>query len=175
MLKSYFKIAWRNLIRNKFSTFVNIGGLAIGMAVATLIGLWIHDEFSYNKSFTNYDRVGRIMIKWAGSHRVGSSQPLPMGIEIRNGFKDDFKHVVLSTQTEDHVFAAGDNKFRERGKYMQPEVTEMLSMKMLSGSRKGLQNLNSILLSNTLANKLFPKKEMQSTSRLKLTTESMFW
>ena len=40
MLKNYFKLAWRNLLRNKTSSFINISGLAVGMAVAMLIGLW---------------------------------------------------------------------------------------------------------------------------------------
>jgi putative ABC transport system permease protein len=43
MIKNYFKIAWRNLVKNKVYTFINIGGLAVGMAVALLIGLWVYD------------------------------------------------------------------------------------------------------------------------------------
>ena len=59
MLKNYFKIAWRNLFRNKISSFINIGGLTVGMAVAMLIGLWIYDELSFNKYHQNYDRIGQ--------------------------------------------------------------------------------------------------------------------
>ena len=59
MIHNYFKIAFRNLIKNKISSFINIGGLAIGMAVAILIGLWIYDELSFNKNFKNYDRIAR--------------------------------------------------------------------------------------------------------------------
>src|SRR5687767_1812159 len=44
MYKSYFKIGWRNLVKNKGFSFINIGGLAMGMAVALLISLWIYDE-----------------------------------------------------------------------------------------------------------------------------------
>ncbi|MFI5155537.1 MAG: ABC transporter permease [Chitinophagales bacterium] len=155
MLKNYFKIAWRNLAKNKFSGFVNIGGLAIGMAVAILISFWIYDEYSYNKSFSNYDRLGKVMLKWNGRGRVGYSQPMPMGIELRNGYKDDFSHVVMSSQTEDHVLAAGENKFRESGKYIQAEAPEMFSLEMLAGSRKGLAGMNSIMISRSLAKKLF--------------------
>jgi hypothetical protein len=46
MFKNYFKTAWRNLVKNKMSSFINIGGLAMGLAVAMLIGLWIYDEIS---------------------------------------------------------------------------------------------------------------------------------
>ena len=61
MIKNYFKIAWRNLIKNKASSFINIGGLAVGMAVAMLIGLWIWDELSFDKYHQNYDRVAIAM------------------------------------------------------------------------------------------------------------------
>jgi len=60
-MKNYFKTAWRNLLRNKVSSFINIGGLAIGMAVAILIGLWIYDELSFNKDFKHYDRIAQVL------------------------------------------------------------------------------------------------------------------
>ena len=59
MIKNYFKIAWRNLGKNKMHSFINIGGLAAGMAVAILIGLWIYDELSFNKYHQNYDKIGQ--------------------------------------------------------------------------------------------------------------------
>ena len=63
MLKNYFKIAWRNLEKNKGYSAINIGGLAIGMAVAILIGLWIYDELSFNKFHKNYEHIAQVMIK----------------------------------------------------------------------------------------------------------------
>src|SRR5260370_8900382 len=57
MIKSYFKIGWRNILRNKGYSFINIGGLAIGMSVAILIGLWVYDELSFDKYHSNYDRI----------------------------------------------------------------------------------------------------------------------
>jgi len=61
MILNYFKIAWRNLIKSKGYSAINIGGLALGMAVAIMIGLWIWDELSYNKYFNNYDRIAQVM------------------------------------------------------------------------------------------------------------------
>ena len=55
MFKNYFKTAWRNIIKNKTYSIINILGLATGMAVAMIIGLWIYDEASANKNFENYD------------------------------------------------------------------------------------------------------------------------
>ena len=57
MLKSYLKIALRNLLRNKGYSLINIGGLAIGMAVTMMIGLWVFGELNFNKSFMHYRRI----------------------------------------------------------------------------------------------------------------------
>jgi hypothetical protein len=65
MYKSYFKIGWRNLLSNKSYSLINISGLALGMAVAILIGVWVFDELSFNKSFRNYNRIYSIYHSFA--------------------------------------------------------------------------------------------------------------
>ncbi len=62
MLRNYLKVAWRNLTRNRISSIINIGGLAAGMAVATLIGLWIYDEVSFDHDDPDIGRIGHVMI-----------------------------------------------------------------------------------------------------------------
>jgi putative ABC transport system permease protein len=157
MIKNYFKIAWRNLIKNKASSFINIGGLAVGMAVAMLIGLWIYDELSFNRYHKNYDRVAEVRANadYSGEVYTINSHPMPLGAEIRSSYGQDFKYVVMSTQTEQHILLSGDKKFSQNGKYMQPEAPDMLTLKMLKGTRNGLKDLNSILISSSLEKKLF--------------------
>ena len=77
MVKSYFTIAWRNLIKNKGYSAINIGGLAVGMAVAILIGLWIWDELSYNKYHQNYDRIVRVMQNQNFNGEIGTQVSNP--------------------------------------------------------------------------------------------------
>ncbi len=156
MFKTYLKIAWRNLIKNKFSSFINIGGLAVGMAVAVLIGLWIYDELSFNKYHDNYSSIGRVM-KHNGTDLNGtySSVPIPLASELRNSFSGDFKHVVLSTGNGNRIISVGANNFSESGRFMQAGAAEMLSLKMLSGSGDALKDPNSILIRESLAKKLF--------------------
>ena len=77
MLKNYLKIAWRNLFRNRTSSLINIGGLAAGMAVALLIGLWIHDEYSFDKYHRNYDHIARVM-QFQNSNRLDRRSEKPM-------------------------------------------------------------------------------------------------
>lgn len=109
MFKSYFKIGWRNLFRNKGYSFINIGGLACGMAVAILIGLWVYDELSFNKYHNNYNRIARVMQQATvnGETCSGKHMPLPLGPELVKSYGSDFE----SSFTEEHILAHEDLKF----------------------------------------------------------------
>jgi len=157
MIKNYFKIAWRNLFKNKVSSFINISGLAIGMAVAMLIGLWIFDELSFNRYHKNYDRIVKVMDYqgWHGQNNTNDVLPVPIGSALQSNYGNDFKYVTMVRETEEHVIASGDKKFTQEGNYMQADAPEMFSLEMIYGSRSGLKDPNSILLSDRLAKKLF--------------------
>ena len=85
MFKNFFKIAWRNLVKSKGYSAINIGGLAAGMAVAILIGLWVYDELSYDKYHGNYDRIAQVMqhASFNGETGTQTANPALMGPEIR--------------------------------------------------------------------------------------------
>ena len=157
MLQSYFKIGWRNLFREKGYSLINIGGLAAGMAVAVLIGLWIYDELSFNKYHKNYDSIARVMYRITLNGEVGHSDhmPIPLGPALAQSFQDDFEYVVRTTFTDDHIISSGDLKFTKLGNYMEPDAPKMLTLDMVSGSHDGLREMNSIMLSASLANTLF--------------------
>jgi len=157
MLKNYFKIAWRNLTKNKISSFINIGGLAVGMAVAMLIALWIYDELSFNKYHKNYSRIARVMRQetWKGKTSTGPYNPLPVSGELRSSFADNFEHVAASTFTDEHTLAYDKNKFNRLGNYMESDGPEILALEMLKGTRNGLVDINSIFISETTAKILF--------------------
>ena len=161
MIKNYFKIAWRNLIKNKVSSFINIGGLAIGMAVAILIGLWIYDELSFNKSHQNYSTIARLMEKVTvnGEARTGRYMSMPVAPELRKSYPDDFKYVVQSTFAEEHTIANGETKINRTGMFMEADGPQMLSLTMLKGTRSGLKDPYSIMLSESLAKTLFGKED----------------
>ena len=123
MIKIISKSLSETSLKTKVSSFINIGGLAIGMAVAMLIGLWIYDELSFNTYHKNYDRIAEVKANadYSGEVYTIDSHPMPLGTEIRSAYGSDFKYVVMSTQTEQHILSSGDKKFSENGKYMQPE------------------------------------------------------
>ena len=60
MLRNYFTVAFRNLLKNRVYSFLNLFGLGSGMAIALLIGLWMQDELSFNQQFHNYDRIAKV-------------------------------------------------------------------------------------------------------------------
>jgi putative ABC transport system permease protein len=160
MIKNYLKIAWRNLLKNKTHTFINVTGLSVGMAVAMLIGLWIWDELSYDKYFQNYDRLVRVMQHqtFNGERGTQNSIPLPLGPKLRENYTGptkDFKYVVMSTWTQGHILAYRDKKLNQSGNYMQPEAPDMFALKMLQGTRAALKDPSSIILSAKLAKALF--------------------
>ncbi|HTE10791.1 MAG TPA: ABC transporter permease [Chitinophagaceae bacterium] len=157
MLKNYFITAWRNLLRNKTSSFINIGGLAVGMAVAVLIGLWIYDELSFNKHFKNYDRIAQVMENAAyngGTNTDWNTSP-PFPGELRKLYGNEFKQVLITSRPNKMVIAAGEKSLMKTGYYFEPGVTDMLSFKMLKGTRAGLKDPSSVLLSASVAKVFF--------------------
>jgi ABC-type antimicrobial peptide transport system permease subunit len=157
MLKNYLKIAWRNLVKNKAHTFINIAGLSVGMAVAMLIGLWIWDELSFDKYHNNYDRIAAVMQQETlnGSVSTGDAIPLPMDAELRKSYGSDFKHIALSSWTEKHILIVGDKNVSFSGNFMGEEAPELFSLHMIRGTRKGLKGPSSILVSQSVARALF--------------------
>lgn len=153
MFKNYFTVGWRTLARNKGYSAINIFGLAAGMAVAVLIGLWINDELSYNKHFTNYDRIGKVMVH----NGVGTypSNPMPMETELRTNYSADIKRITICEWTRQYSVTIGDKKFLELGTFMRPESAEMFSLDMIHGTRTTLTEPNTIMISQSLSEKLF--------------------
>ncbi len=162
MLKSYLKIAWRNLLHNKGYSFINISGLALGMAVSMLIGLWIHDELTFDTYHKNYDRIAQVMQHQTFNGQVGSqtANPAVMAEEIRNVFGSDFKYVLQSSWNFGHTLTYGEKMLIKSGSFFEPQVTEMLGLKMIKGSRDGLKNdMNSILISESVAQAYFGNED----------------
>eukprot|EP01136_Pigoraptor_vietnamica_P024425 Opistho-1_new@77461 len=157
MLQNYFKIALRTLLRNKAFSAINIVGLSVGMAVAMLIGLWIFDEISFDKYHQKYDRLAQVMQNqtWNGVTGSQTAMPLPLAPELRAKYSGDFKNVVLSSWTFEHVLSVGDRKFTKTGNFVEPKFPEMFTFKMLKGSQKGLKDPYAILISESVATALF--------------------
>ena len=102
MFKNYLKIAWRNLLKNKGYSAINIGGLALGMAVTLIIGLWINDELTYNNYFKNKDKIAQIYQSqtFNGNTGTGPAIPLPLEPALRENYGDNFTHITMCSWTQ---------------------------------------------------------------------------
>ncbi|HEY0653783.1 MAG TPA: ABC transporter permease [Chryseosolibacter sp.] len=157
MLKNYFKIAWRNLYKNKVYSFINIGGLAVGMGVAILIALWVFDELSYDTYHANYDRIAQVMQHQTYNSEIGTQEanPAQMAEAIRESYGNDFTYVLQASWNHGFTFTHGEKMFNVDGSYFEPEVAEMLTLEMKYGTRQGLKDMNSVLISESVAKMYF--------------------
>jgi putative ABC transport system permease protein len=159
MIKSNIRIGWRRLLRHKGYSIINIGGLAIGMTVAIFIGLWIYDELSFNRYHKNHDSISQV---WAGENdpatgeiKGGYSLQYPVGATLKTEYGRYFKHVLMAWHTGDFTISTPENKFERKGQFIEGGALDMLSLKMLQGSWKSLDNPNSIVLSRSTALAIF--------------------
>ena len=157
MLTNYLKIALRNLIRNKVYSLINIGGLAVGMAVAMLIGLWVWDELNYNKYHQNYDRIAQVMDTQTFNGETATSEAvaLPLADKLRTDYAGAFKRMAVVFPSFPHILAVGDKQLTQPGVWAEPDLPEMLSFDMLHGERDALTDPSSVLLAQSLAEALF--------------------
>ncbi|QEC45240.1 ABC transporter permease [Pseudobacter ginsenosidimutans] len=161
MYRNFFKTAWRNIIVNKTNSFINIAGLSVGMAISMLIGLWIWNELSFNKSFSNYNSIAQVMQTETLNGQVSTDKGnvIPLAAELRTKYKEDFTHVVLSSWTMNSMVTAGEKKINTQGNYMEKDAPAILSLRMLAGSFKGFEEYSTVLLSNSVAKALYGNED----------------
>jgi ABC-type antimicrobial peptide transport system permease subunit len=161
MLKNYFKIAWRNLLKSKAYSAINILGLAIGMAVALLIALWIWDEVTFDHYHKNHPSLAQVMTTQTFNGETGTGQAvaMPLANELRTKYASSFKHVSMASWNFGHILASGDKKITANGMWVEQVFPTMLSLKMIKGTIDGLKDPSSILLSKSIAAALFGKGE----------------
>jgi ABC-type antimicrobial peptide transport system permease subunit len=157
MIKNYLKVAWRNIIKNKVSSLINIGGLAVGMTVVMLISFWIWDEVTFDRYHKNHDRIAQVIQNVTNNGEVQTwwQVPYPLAAEIRKNYGSDFKQVVMSTGVGGNMLALGDKKLSEQGVFMETDGPEMFTLKMLKGNRNALKDPSSILISASTAKAFF--------------------
>ncbi len=161
MFKNYLKIAWRNLRKNKGYSAINIGGLALGMAVTLIIGLWVQDELTYNKYFKNKDQIAQVYQSqtFNGNTGTGPAIPRPLEKALRDGYADNFKHLVMCTWNNSRYLKYKEKSLSKTGYFMQAEGPEMLDLNILKGEKDGLREINSVMLSESVAHALFGDEE----------------
>lgn len=163
MLKHYFTIGWRTLLRNKGYSLINIGGLALGMSVAMLIGLWIYDEATFNHYYANHSQIAQVRLNITdpvtGETRSRGPMQIPLATALKTNYSHYFKYVLLAYWSGDYTLTIGENKMTKVGQFIDGEVLNMLSLKMIKGTHASLNDPHSIVLSESAAQSFFGNED----------------
>jgi|HubBroStandDraft_1064217.scaffolds.fasta_scaffold30023_1 putative ABC transport system permease protein len=159
MLRNYFKTAWRSLLRGKSFSLINIAGLVVGMAGATLILLWLFNEISYDRFHVNRDRIYKVyaMTDIPGEKHTAIdvvSQPLGPAMKAKFPEVESFARLA---DVSHFLFTAGDKSFTGvKGEFVDPDFLRVFSFPQAAGDQsQPLGSLSSIVVTERLARKLF--------------------
>ena len=169
MFQNYLKIAIRNLKRNKGFSFINILGLSIGMASAILIMLWIQHEVSYDRFHENKDRIYQAYnrAEFSGKLQCWNTTPKVLASAIQHD-NPEVEHTTRVNWPTTFLFTIGEKKLMLSGNFVDSTFLKVFSFPMLKGNPEtALMSPNNILLTQKLAEKLFPGEEaMGKTIRI---------
>lgn len=157
MLKSYLKLAWRNLIKNKVSSVINIGGLIVGLSTSILILLMIVDEFSYDSFHKNLSNIYLLEKNQQNADGIntGNSTPGPMAAALRNDMPET-KYAARETGFGGELTRAGDKTLYKSGIYAEPDLFRMMSFAVLQGDPVAtLKDASSIIITTSTAKQFF--------------------
>jgi len=160
MIKNYFKIAIRNLIKHKLYTGINLIGLSLGLGVSILLFLFIQNETSFEEFHENGDRIGRVL--WAdedqpGEISLGASAPMAAPNAIKSSFEEVMgtSHFIQNTNL---TKIDGKNALLQEASIVGEDFLEMFSFPVIKGAKNPLKDKYSIAITETTAKKFFGKE-----------------
>jgi len=157
MLKNYFRIAWRSLLKNRLFSLINILGLAVGMTFAMLIGLWVKYELSYDTFHENRERIAIILKNQLVNNEkwTQTSEPLPLYDELKSAYPE-VKRLTRLDWGVSHSLKVDENKFNARGLYVDPDFLKIFSFPLVKGNAETVLNEPyTIVLTESIAEGLF--------------------
>jgi putative ABC transport system permease protein len=158
MKRNYILIAFRNLKHNKLFSFINISGLAIGLAVFLLIMLWIGNELSYNNFHADKDRIAALMVNKKFTNNEIASFPAVPSLLAPALAKDlpGIEYAARTSWGDVRLLSKEEKKFTEYGLYVDHDFLNIFTISFTAGNKEEvLKKPHSIVLSETLAKKYF--------------------
>lgn len=159
MLRNYFKITWRNLLKHKLYAFINVAGLALGLACFIAVFLYVSHEFSYDRHFEHADRIYRVYVhEHSGEKYLGSALYATIPLPLAEAMRDEFPEVLHLTSIEEHPVLLGKERdhYMENGLWVDEHFFNVFSFQFLQGNPEtALSHPESIVLTESLAFKLF--------------------
>lgn len=160
MIRNFFKVAYRSLLRNKGFSVINITGLAIGMSAAILILLWIQDELNYDEFHENKDRIYQVWnrVPYDGKLSTWNSVPDPLARTLEKDLPEVERAVRV--RSNNFLLSVGDKKIVRSGSRVDTGFLQMFSFPMLKGDPStALNDVNSLVLTEKTAEILFGSED----------------
>lgn len=157
MIRSYLKIAWRNIYRNKAFSFTNLTGLTIGMACTMLILLWVQDELSWNKFHANHKNIYKVMVnrKFNGVINTQDAVPFPLQTALKSNFPD-VVHSSIDDYGRNILLTNNNTMLRKRALSVNSDYFDLFKWKFIAGSpATALTNPGNVVLTASSAKALF--------------------
>ncbi|MCE3227703.1 MAG: hypothetical protein K0S32_2254 [Bacteroidetes bacterium] len=161
MFKNYFKIAIRNLLRNRFYSAINILGLAIGLTGFLLISLWVMDELSYDSHFKNADRIYRLandLVTKGQSSPMAAAEPR-IGDQLLKDYPE-VENVTRIFRSPTLLFYKDKETFEENSFYADTTFFSVFDYEFVKGNPvNSFHNMDGVILTEKIAEKLFGSED----------------
>jgi ABC-type antimicrobial peptide transport system permease subunit len=157
MTYTYFKLAWRNLWRNKAFSAINIAGLTIGMACTLLIFLWVYNEKSWDKTNKNYNNIYHVMCNrdFNGVINTGPDMMYPLVKAAKANFPEVEKATIVSFG-ETTLFTVGDKRLNKNTITVSPDFFDVFSYETIQGNTDAaVKDPDAVILTESTARALF--------------------
>ncbi|PJJ79234.1 ABC transporter permease [Mucilaginibacter auburnensis] len=157
MLKNYFKTAWRNVLKHKMYSAINIGGLAIGMAVSFLLLLYVYSEFTYNNMHVKGDRIYKFLRNQPSEGVIYTSSvtPAPLAPAVEKDYPE-IEKVARNNGTSDMLAGYGDVNIKLPMMASDPAILDIFTFDFVKGKKsKALDDPSSIVITEKAAKALF--------------------
>jgi putative ABC transport system permease protein len=161
MLKNFLTISIRNLTKNGIYSFINIFGLAVGMACCILILLWVNHERSYDTFHKKNDRLFQVMMNVPGNNGIqtNNSVPLPLSEYLREN-EAGVRYAVATDWSAEHLLKHKEQKVIQNGMYAEPDFLKMFSFDLISGNAEtALKDPSGVVLTESAAKALFGNED----------------
>ena len=157
MFKSYLKLAWRNIWRNKAFSITNLSGLTIGMTCTMLIFLWVKDELNWNKFHTDHQNIYQLMVNrdFNGEITTDKSVPFPLADELKRNFPQ-VKYASIDNYGSDIVLKYNETIIKKRALNVSQDYNDVFQWKFVKGSaHTALNQPENLILTASTARALF--------------------
>jgi putative ABC transport system permease protein len=161
MIKNYLKVALRNIKRSKIYSFVNISGLAVGMACCFLIFLYVQHEFSYDRFHEKSDQIYRVTTEWQveGQSRIHQTTAAPVAPALMNDFPE-VQNTVRIRRTGAIIYHGGESFVERRVYLVDPSFFDIFNFPLLRGNPEtAFQSPYSMVLTEKSAEKYFGRED----------------